>query len=712
MKIQKLRLCNFSSYEGENEFDFSTEQGKTVVLIGGQNGAGKTSLFTAIKIALYGALAFGYTGMNSYYVKRIKDLINTKAFQNDVLHALVSIEVAIKREREIKVYCLTRRWYTDDKKMAEEYTIEENGELLSDSEKAFFENYLYATMPPDLFDFFLFDGEEVGNVFASENYHSFVRNALLTLCGMDVFSIIGKFCNSFVDRKSTEENEQIRNTYQKIQKEIGRLHEQIQADATQKAACESEMEKKLSEIESIESKFVVAGGIPDAKLQKMRAQEAKKEKKRAELSADIKAFMENEMPFFIVRDMIKPLEVQLHREEKLAIYEYVCNIVTQDFLVSQLQEKCTSPEQVSEELYQAILYKLNPGGEKIECILDLSRDEISRIDHVIEAVSGIVPEDMISKIKAKNVYTADIIAIHQKLRETLTEEDARKYRLQIETAQAQVQALQAEMASLESRIALAEMTLSEKQTLSEQIYQQIIETAQDQHIYELSSGISRVMQELIIRKTNHIRQQLAEYTLQNLNQIYRKENLISRIEIGEDFRFHLYQAHDFTLQELQALLVNVGAKEFLRQIGQESVELLKRHFQAQDDQALVAELKTAYTFDGKFQLFQKIDLARLSKGERQIFILSLYWAMVQISGKEIPFIIDTPYARIDANHREEISRKFFPQISGQVIILSTDEEITEEYYKILKPFIAKEYLLSNNQGDNKTTIEERYFFEV
>ena len=86
--------------------------------------------------------------------------------------------------------------------------------------------------------------------------------------------------------------------------------------------------------------------------------------------------------------------------------------------------------------------------------------------------------------------------------------------------------------------------------------------------------------------------------------------------------------------------------------------------------------------------------------------------MVQISEKEIPFVIDTPYARIDANHRAEISRKFFPQISSQVIILSTDEEITEEYYRILKPYIAKEYLLSNSQGGNRTTVENRYFFEV
>ena len=76
------------------------------------------------------------------------------------------------------------------------------------------------------------------------------------------------------------------------------------------------------------------------------------------------------------------------------------------------------------------------------------------------------------------------------------------------------------------------------------------------------------------------------------------------------------------------------------------------------------------------------------------------------------FIIDTPYARIDADHRKEISEKFFPNISNQVIILSTDEEVNEEYYEIIKPYIAKEYLLINDESQNKTTIEEHYFFGV
>ena len=715
MKIQKLKLCNFSSYEGENEFDFTVAGEKSVVLIGGQNGAGKTSLFSAIKTALYGPLAFGYTGMNSYYVKRIKDQINTKAFQNDILFSYVSIDIAVKREREIKLYSITRRWHTPDKKLEEEYTITENGHLLDENEKNYFENYLYSTLPPKLFEFFLFDGEEVGNLFSTEGYHQYVRDALLTLCGMDVFSSIRRFCDSFVDNSADEESNFVRTEYQNSLERIKDLQASIQADKDRIEMCGSEIEELRSEIESIESMFLTAGGIPDSEKKKMQTQETKKEKQRSALASELKEFAEETMPFYIIRSMIPALEEQLQLEEKLAIYDYVRNMLPQSFLQEQLQDKCTAPEQAAAELYAALLHRIGPRFDEsssAERILDLSRDDVSRIDRVIENVENTVPDEIVDKVKKKNQYAADIIRIHQRMKNALTEEDAVRFRSRLETARAQIQALEAESAALQTRLESSGIMLTEAEVASQQQYQKIVTLAQDRHIYELSSGISNVMNALIDQKTQSIRQKLSDYTLNNLNEIYRKDNLIAHIEISEAFKFHLYQMQDFTALELQALLSNVGAKEFISQLGSQSLGVLNNYYHTEDETSLLTALKEDVNQDEVFHLYQHIDLSRLSKGERQIFILALYWAMVQISEKEIPFVIDTPYARIDANHRAEISRKFFPQISSQVIILSTDEEITEEYYRILKPYITKEYLLSNSQGGNRTTVENRYFFEV
>ena len=123
MQITKLELNNFSSYEGVNTFDFSVEDDKPIILIGGQNGAGKTSLFTAIKIALYGPLVFGYTGYNSYYSKKIRGLINNKAFQSKDFSSGVKIEIKQKKERAIVTYTIIRNWKIEETHIEEEASL-------------------------------------------------------------------------------------------------------------------------------------------------------------------------------------------------------------------------------------------------------------------------------------------------------------------------------------------------------------------------------------------------------------------------------------------------------------------------------------------------------------------------------------------------------------------------------------------------------------
>ena len=52
MKIDKISLFNFGSYEGLTEFDTKVQDDRNIILIGGKNGAGKTTLFTAMRLCL------------------------------------------------------------------------------------------------------------------------------------------------------------------------------------------------------------------------------------------------------------------------------------------------------------------------------------------------------------------------------------------------------------------------------------------------------------------------------------------------------------------------------------------------------------------------------------------------------------------------------------------------------------------------------------
>lgn len=64
-----------------------------------------------------------------------------------------------------------------------------------------------------------------------------------------------------------------------------------------------------------------------------------------------------------------------------------------------------------------------------------------------------------------------------------------------------------------------------------------------------------------------------------------------------------------------------------------------------------------------------MDYSHFSNGEKQILVMSLYWAIMNQSHNELPFIIDTPFARIDTEHRANITERFFKELPGQLFVL-------------------------------------------
>lgn len=107
----------------------------------------------------------------------------------------------------------------------------------------------------------------------------------------------------------------------------------------------------------------------------------------------------------------------------------------------------------------------------------------------------------------------------------------------------------------------------------------------------------------------------------------------------------------------------------------------------------------------------EIDKTSFSNGEKQIFIMALYHSLVQLCNYEIPFVIDTPFARIDTEHRRNISLHFFCELRGQVFILSANEEIDSDHIAIMKDHIATTYMLENS-GSQKTEVLTGSYFEV
>ena len=103
-----------------------------------------------------------------------------------------------------------------------------------------------------------------------------------------------------------------------------------------------------------------------------------------------------------------------------------------------------------------------------------------------------------------------------------------------------------------------------------------------------------------------------------------------------------------------------------------------------------------------------VDISKdaLSAGERQIFAISMLWALGKTSGQELPMIIDTPLSRLDKAHRKAIMADYVPKASQQVILLCTDTELTEELDGLVAPFVARRYEIGVSSGSRRTKVAE------
>ena len=694
-----------------NEFDFSVkEDGKNIILIGGKNGAGKTSLFSAIKIALYGPLAFGYMGINPRYIAKIKDCINSRAFQTKKVEASVQIDISILVEREIRQYKITREWDYSGQKLIENYYVTTDDRVLSEQELSYFQNYLQSVVPPDLFEFFFFDGEEVGSLFSTRSYNIYVRNAAYVLCGLDIYEIIRKCTRGYAGKASNEDEAKILKEYERIKDSVEAAEKAKENDATEIESLQRELDQTETDLIELETAFRNAGGLTEETRKKLAQEFETAERVKAENSVKIKHFVEDLMPFYIVKGFNERVAEQLKTEEKGEIYNYVQKQLNTRSIQKAIAE--VVPKDSVDVLIKLLLEKLKPEefGKDAMLLYDLSKEETNRVNAMISTVSDFDVPGMVNIIRKKQKATDQTMDINRILKSAITDEDAARYIEKEKELLIKKNELRQKLYEKSTELEQLETNIPELKVQRERTLQQVKDAAQNKHVYELSAGLSSMMDILLDNKTVEIRRKLEQLIVSNLKKIYRKNNLITHIEIDEDFQFNLYQDASYSASELAYLLENLGKTEFAVLIGKRGMEKLSEIYDA--DSVSILQRSLLFHSSDQVELYKNIDLNRLSKGERQIFILALYWGVIELSGRDIPFIIDTPYARIDANHRKEISEKFFPNISKQVVILSTDEEINEEFYGIIKPYVAREYLLINEEDQNRTTVMNHYFFEV
>ena len=724
MILKKIILSNISSYEGYNEFNFTVTDDKNVILIGGKNGAGKTSLFNAIKLGLYGPLNYNYQNVHAQYLAKIKDVINKKAFINDTVNAYITIGFDYIQEREKVYYEVTRTWTYINQKITETFKVKQNGKVLNDEELLFFENFLQTVLPPHLFTLFFFDGEELSDIFVGSRFNHYIKEAFLVLCNFDSFELIRKYCQNYVSRNNTSaEMQKISDDYQSAIDKNEKLLKIIDQDKLGLAKAKRTLEHLQIEKEDITNAFRNEGGLSEKEKKNLQAEIKKQDAIKEDNTYVIRSFLEEMHPFMILKDLSSEILEQVEKEKQHQLQESTFKFLSSvslessiiDVLKSHQLSNATQLVSIAEQIKERMLSDINTDSKDFTFVQKLASTQEAQVLSMADKITNFDVEHIIEAIDIRKTAQQVTTALNEKLRHSMPDDVVSNYLENLERVNKQIIETEKEITAYQAAINSNEELLPKVEDEKKRLYNQLKEATQGQNIYELTSSMNTMLSNFLEQCSLNKINQLKVYFMENFNLLFRKKHFIDAIDIDTNFNISVYRNRTYSYGDLGKLITNLGETEFAKSVGPHSLQMLRDHFSLPTTATvkdIQSQIQNLVFFGETIALQERINLQQLSKGEKQIYVLSLYWALIKLSAHEVPFVIDTPYARIDTEHRENITKEFLPHIGHQVIVLSTNEEINANYYNMLKPHIAQEYLLVFDTKQKKTEIYNKYFYEV
>ena len=717
MIINNITLKNFRSYEDETTFSFAPKDNKNIVLIGGENGAGKSTLFEAIKLCIYGPITYGYLGQNHNYLTKIKNNINDNAFKNDGVECFLGLSLSFKDGTEIKDYYLKRSWIYINQKIHEDFKVYLKDEELKDEDKLYFDKYLKSVIPPSLFDFFFFDGEELSDFFTGKNANSNLKESILELFNYDTFEVLKKqlLSHQRAKSKSNTKLEEVQKNYDEISSAVKTIKNEITDLESTLILDEEHLDNLLIKRDKIEENFKNSGGLLDGEKAAINSEIAKIEAERTNLNQDIKDFCNDTLPFLLVSDLLEETRIQIEKEDSLNSYNSVKEKLSGDIVRSALSKHLNNiinPNTYDEIAVDLLNNMFNTSDFKnVANILQLSSEQKNNINHIIDSLltkRNTLTKDLFNKYNRISQIGSRLKDLKDKLTSSVSDEILINYLESIHSINEEINTVQSNIAVKKSNISAKHSELQNKEYHLTRARNEYTSLLQNINVLDMSSQLIDYLNELLTNLTKDKIKLIEDEFIEIFSTIIRKENYVNSIIIDETFNTTLYINKDYTSNEVYNVIKNLGFDGLEKKYGHKILDDLLKHYKVNTNTELKAKIADD-VWSGYISLSTKININDFSNGEKQIYILCLIWAIIKSSGVEIPFIIDTPYARIDETHRNSLTTTYLPNISKQVIILSTNKEIDSELYNVVKPYVCDEYLLLYNSELRKTEVKNGYF---
>ena len=696
MKIKRIRLTNIGPYINQNEFDFNVSDSiKRMVLIGGKNGAGKTTLFKAIKICLYGCVAYGFEAVNAKYYAEVEKIINANEKLNRIGTAEVSIDLLLDDGKYNNTYTFIRNWKITGKRIVETFEVSKDGEPLSLTERGDFESYILHLLPPNLFRFYFFDGEKLSDFVFNGNKNSDFREAFLKLCNLDTMEIIRENFRR-ISRGKAKDGAYASYEYEKCQNDDAIIANRIAQAEDSYKSIEDSMASIDDQLANLEKMYAKGGGISKKEWKAMEEQIAKEDTRREEKRRWLKEIANNILPFVILRSQLDSLKDQILLEHKAQVDANVKSVIdTPEIksIIAHVLDDCHI--ELSDDITNRIIYEIGDYAsayEQLVPILNLSDFDryelIAKINNLqgfdIERIRKATDDidaslNCVKRIRKKMEQSSvDNYDEYLQKKSALNEQKA-NYSTQLLDIDKELQKLRADKAISESKLAKAKSdyeTILKKQSINDisaralLAFDELQDVLYEKSIATVEKGFSNYFKSLI-----------------------NKSDLIDGIHIDSQLNVLPYKYKHFYATDVRKTIGANGVEYIIAQIGIHAYEILQRKLREGETE-----------FDLPVEVKQQ-----LSAGEKQIFVMALYQALSQLNKINVPYIIDTPFARIDKEHRSKILKNFFKELKGQIIILSTDEEIVGNCADVVSDVISNTFVLNHTATGNTEIIPNQYF---
>lgn len=694
MKIKKIELFNIGPYLGQNIFDLTTDSKKNIVLIGGKNGAGKTTFFKSIKTCLYGCKVWGYEAPGKEYYAFVETLINTKLQYNSAMRAYVEIELEFDDGKNKTAYLLHREWTKAKKGVIEAFSVSKDGIVLEKENFIDFNNYLLSIMPPDMFNFYFFDGEAIGEFFLGSDGNKNFRNAFLKLYGLDTLSLMVENFERYFKKKGGDDA--LKQQYEKAKSRLEEIQAAIDEKKQKKTALEEQNDLIDIKLQTLKTDYEKNGGVNLSEWKRIHQEIAQEEARREEINRWLKDIANHYLPFILLKKELNELSIFLRDEQEAQKSESIQGTLSSVAFCEKLElylrdnkiANITAQELIDFICDQTVMKR---EGEKI---FDFSSMQIARILTQIEEKIGFNEEEILKNLKVLKTSANK----NKKLKDSLssaTVDGYEEYSKEKERLEKQKTELIVEIQQQTQELAVLELkrqnALADYEKAKEKYLQQIKEKSIN-NMSQRAIAAYTLLEERLIRRQSDI---LQKEFIKSFTSIINKDNFLDGIVIDNNINIIPYKMIDVSFSEIENYLQANAKTNFL--------EFFDKKYWKDISDLKIEAIKS-------IRLPSPIT-APFSQGERQVYIMSIYLALLKTSRKDVPFFIDTPFARIDSNHRDKIVKNFFKGVKNQLFILSTDEEIVGKYKQLISSEISDQFLLTVADYGQTKIVNNAYFGE-